>query len=200
MRDSFQEAEIIFHQHNGILRSGQAQDLGIDPKTISEMYDEGLLDKLGRELYRLSDLPPLDYPDLVQVTLRVPSAVICLISALSFHNLTNEIPHKVYIALPQSVRRPQIKYPPIDVVWLSEEAYEAGIEEQLLDSISVPIYGKAKTVTDCFKFRNKIGKDVALEALKEYVLLPEFSVKELLEYARINRVENVMRPYLEAVV
>jgi len=200
MRKSFQEAETIFRQHNGILRSGQAQELGIDPKTISEMNGAGLLEKLGRGLYRLSDLPPLDYPDLVQVALRVPSAVICLISALSFHNLTNEIPHKVYIALPQSVRRPHIKYPPIDVVWLSEDSYESGIEAHLLDGISVPIYGKAKTVTDCFKFRSKIGKDVALDALKEYVLLREFNVKELLDYARINRVENVMRPYLEAVV
>lgn len=200
MRDSFQDAKSIFRQHNGILRSGQAQELGIDPKTISEMYEAGLLDKLGRGLYRLFDLPPLDYPDLVQVALRVPSAVICLLSALSFHNLANEIPHKVYIALPQSVKRPRIKYPPIDVVWLSEVAYEAGVEEHLLDGVSVSIYGKAKTITDCFKFRNKIGKDVALEALKEYVLLPEFDVEELLDFARINRVENIMRPYIEAIV
>jgi predicted transcriptional regulator of viral defense system len=200
MRESFQKADAIFRQHDGILRSGQAQQLGIDAKTIAEMYQAGMLDKLGRGLYRLADLPPLDHPDLVQIALRVPSAVICLISALSFHNLTNEIPHKVYIALPQSVRLPRINYPPLNVVWFSEEAYKAGIEEYLLDGIPVPIYSKAKTVTDCFKFRNKIGKDIALAALKDYVLLPEFNVEELLEYARINRVENIMRLYLEAVV
>jgi predicted transcriptional regulator of viral defense system len=200
MPESFREAKTIFRQHKGILRSAQAQELGIDPKTISEMHRAGILDKLGRGLYRLAELPPLSHPDLVQVALRIPSAVVCLISALSFHNLTDEIPHKVYIALPQSIRRPRIKYPPLDVIWLTEEAYAAGIEEHRLDGISVAIYCKAKTVTDCFKFRNKIGKDIALAALKEYIRHPKFDVEELLAYARINRVENVMRPYLEAVL
>jgi predicted transcriptional regulator of viral defense system len=200
MRETFREAESVFRQHDGILLSGQAQELGIDPKTISEMYRAGLLDRLGRGLYRLSNLPPLSHPDLVQITMRIPTAVICLISALSFHNLTDQVPHRVYVALPQHIRRPRIKYPPLDAVWLSEEAYAAGIEQHNLDGVSVPIYGKAKTVADCFKFRNKIGKDVALSALKEYVLLPGFDVEELLEFAGINRVENIMRPYLEAVL
>lgn len=200
MRQSFREAEEIFRQHNGILRTSQAQELGIDTRIVAEMHQAGLLDRLGRGLYRLADLPPLKYPDLVQVAMRIPSGVICLISALAFHNLTTEIPRKVYIALPQSVRRPRMNYPPLDVVWLSGEAYSAGIEEHLLDGVHVSIYGKAKTVTDCFKFRNKIGNDVAIEALKEYVRLSEFQVEELLDHARINRVESVMRPYLEAVM
>ena len=200
MRESFQEAETIFRENNGILRTYQAQELGVDPKTVAEMYRAGLLEKLGRGLYRLADLPPLDYPDLVQVAMRIPSAVICLISALSFHNLTTVVPHKVYIALPQSVHRPRIEHPPLEVVWLSDEPYAAGIEQHRLDGVSVRIYGMAKTVTDCFKFRNKIGKDVALEALKDYVQLPDCDVEELLAYARINHVENVMRPYLEAVM
>jgi predicted transcriptional regulator of viral defense system len=200
MRKSYREAEVIFRQHNGILRTSQARELGIDTRTVADMYQAGLLEKLGRGLYRLADLPPLAYPDLVQVAMRVSSAVICLISALSFHNLTTEIPHKVAVALPQSVRRPRIKYPPLDVVWLSAETYSAGIERHLLDGVSVPIYSKAKTIADCFKFRNKIGKDVALEALKEYVQLPDFDVEEQLSYARINRVEKVIQPYLEAVL
>jgi predicted transcriptional regulator of viral defense system len=200
MRESFREAEAIFRQHNGILRTSQAQELGIDSRTVADMYQAGLLERLGRGLYRLADLPPLTYPDLVQVAMRVPSGVICLISALSFHNLTTQIPHRVAVALPQSVRRPRIKYPPLDIVWLSTEAYSAGMEKHLLDGVTVPIYSKAKTIADCFKFRNKIGKDVALEALKEYVQLPDFIVEELLSYARINRVEKVIQPYLEALL
>jgi predicted transcriptional regulator of viral defense system len=200
MRKSFLDAQEIFRNHGGILRTGQAKRLGIDTKTIAEMHEAGLLQRLGRGLYRLSELPPLQYPDLVQIALRVPKAVVCLISALAFHDLTTEIPHKVYIALPQTVRQPQINYPPLDVVWLSQAGYEAGIEEQRLDGVIVPIYEKTKTIADCFKFRNKVGKEVAIEALKEYVRLPDADIAELLHYAQINRVERIMRPYLEAVL
>ena len=200
MRQSVTEAQDIFRQQNGILRSGQAKQLGIDTKTIADMYDAGLLHKLGRGLYRLSDLPPLQYPDFVQVSLRIPRGVICLISALAFHNLTTEIPHKVYIALPQTVSQPRINYPPLDFIWLSPIAYKAGIEEHQLDGVPVSIYKKSKTVTDCFKFRNKVGKEVALEALKEYVRLPDADMNELLHYAQINRVAKIMQPYLEAIL
>lgn len=199
MRQSFEKAEAIFREHNGILRTSQAKVLGIDPKTIAEMREAGHVNKISRGLYRLSEYPPLDYPDLVIVASRVPKAVICLISALAFHNLTTQVPHKVYISLPQSVRRPRIKYPQMDIVWLAEESYESGIEEHLLDGISVPMYSKSKTVADCFKFRGKVGKDIALEALKDYVQLPMADIEELLQYARINRVEQIMRPYLEVV-
>ena len=199
MRQSFNQAEAIFREHNGIMRTSQAKALGIDPKTIAEMREAGLVDKVSRGLYRLVEYPPLAYPDLVIVASRVPKAVICLISALAFHNLTTQVPHKVYIALPQSIRRPRIKRPDLDIVWLSEESYEHGIEEQTLDGVTVPIYSKAKTVADCFKFRGKFGTDVAIEALKDYVQLPGADIEELLHYARINRVEQIMRPYLEVV-
>ncbi|KAA3661611.1 MAG: transcriptional regulator [Chloroflexi bacterium] len=200
MRKSYLEAQEIFREHDGILRTGQAKNLGIDSKTISDMYRADLLQKLGRGLYRLSDLPPLQYPDLVQIALRVPQAVICLLSSLAFYNLTTEVPHKVYIALPQTVRKPRIVYPPLDVVWLSKAGYDAGIVAQRLDGIDVPMYGKSKTITDCFKFRKKIGIDVAVEALKEYIRLPDANINELLHYAQINRVEKIMKPYLEAVL
>ena len=200
MRKSFLNAQMVFQNHGGILRTGQAKRLGVDTKTIAEMYETRLLQKLGRGLYRLSEMPPLQYPDFVQVALRVPKAVVCLISALDFHNLTTEIPHKVYIALPQSMRQPQIIYPPLDVVWLSRAGYEAGIEEHRLDGVEVSIYEKSKTITDCFKFRSKVGKSVAIEALKEYVRLPDADLAELLQYAQINRVERIMKPYLEAML
>ncbi|HET6444887.1 MAG TPA: type IV toxin-antitoxin system AbiEi family antitoxin domain-containing protein [candidate division Zixibacteria bacterium] len=200
MRRSFKEAQAKFGEHNGILRTSQAKDLGIDPKTIAEMREAGLVNRLSRGLYRLAEYPPLAYPDLIIVASRVPKAVICLISALAFHNLTTQVPRKVYIALPQSIRRPRIERPQLDIVWLSEVSYEHGIEEHTLDGVPVPIYSKAKTIADCFKFRGKVGKDIAVEALKDYVQLPGVEIDEILRYARINRVENVMRPYLETVV
>ena len=200
MRQSFEKAVAIFREHNGILRTSQAKTLGIDPKIISEMRGAGLINRISRGLYRLAEYPPLAYPDLVIVASRVPKAVITLISALAFHNLTTQIPHKVYIALPQSVRQPRIKYPELDVIWLSEASYQNGIEEHLLDGVSVPIYSSAKTVADCFKFRGKVGKDIAIESLKDYIQTPQADIEELLDYARINHVERIMRPYLEAVI
>ena len=199
MRQSFKDAQAIFRQHQGILRTSQAKDLGIDPKTISQMRETGLLNKLSRGLYRLAGYPPLAYPDLVIVASRVPKAVICLISALAFHDLTTQIPSKVYIALPQSIRRPRIERPRLDIVWLSEPSYGRGIEDHILDGVKVPIYSKEKTVADCFKFRRKIGKDIAIEALKEYIESPGADIESLLQYNRINRVEQVMRLYLEVV-
>ena len=200
IKNSFREAENIFQEHGGILRSGQATHLGISTKTITEMCNIGVLERLGRGLYRLTALPPLRYPNLVQVAIRVPKSVVCLLSALAFHNLTTEIPHKVHIALPQSTRQPRFTYPPLDVVWLSKAPYEAGIEKHQLDGIIVPIYSAPKTVADCFKFRNKIGKNIAIEALKEYAKLPKADFDELLYYARINRVETILRPYLETIL
>ena len=199
MKQILKQAVTTFRENDGILRSSEAQALGIDPRTIAELRKEGLVDRISRGLYRLSEYPPMDYPDLVIVASRVPKAVVCLISALSFHGLTTQVPHKVYIALPQSIRRPRIKRPQLDIVWLSEAPYENGIEEFLLDGVAVPIYSQAKTVADCFKFRSKVGIDIAIEALKDYVQLPGANIEELLGYARIDRVEQVVRPYLEVV-
>jgi predicted transcriptional regulator of viral defense system len=164
------------------------------------MCDVGLLVKESRGLYRLADLPPLSNPDFVQVAIRVPSSVICLISALSFYQLTTQIPYKIYIALPREVKAPRVEYPPLDIVYLSKMPYSAGIEKHVLDGIEVRIYSREKTITDCFKFRNKIGLDIALEALKDYLRQPNRNIQELLAYARINRVEKIIRPYLQAVL
>jgi predicted transcriptional regulator of viral defense system len=200
MKESFQKARDIFAAKSGILRTSQANKLGIASVTLSEMVQAGLLIKEGRGLYRLAELPPLSNPDLVQVALRVPQGVICLISALAFHNLTTQIPYRVYLALPQAVKKPRIDYPPIDVVWLSQRAYHAGIEKHIIDDVNIQIYNREKTVADCFKFRNKIGQDVALEALKEYLGKQRPNFDELLHYARIDRVEKMIRPYLEVLL
>ena len=176
-RKSFEVAEKIFREHNGMLRTGQAKKLGIHEPTLIQMCAEGLLVKESRGLYRLAELPPLSNPDLVQVALRAPEAVISLISALSFHDLTTQIPYKIYIALPRDIKAPRIEYPPLDIIYLSEKQYLAGIEKHILDGFQVRIYSREKTVCDCFKFRRKIGLDIALEALKDYLRQPHRNVQ-----------------------
>src|SRR5208337_2565987 len=197
-RPSF--ARGIFRQHGGVLRTKDALRLGIHPETLYRMRDSGSLASLGRGLYRLSDLPPLGSPDLVTVGMKVPSGVICLVSALAFHGLTTQIPHEVYVALPRGKEPPRLAHPPLRVFWFTRRAFEFGIEAHRLDGTQVRIYGPEKTVADCFKYRNKIGLDTAREALKLYLEGGKKNLDAMLEAADVCRVSKVMRPYLEALV
>ena len=190
----------LFAQQRGYLRTAQALKLGISPATLYEMASTGILVREGRGLYRLAETELPGHPDLVALAHRVPRAVVCLISALAFHELTTQIPHRVYVALPKDTKKPRIDYPPIDVVWLSGWAYTEGIERHDLDGAVVAVYSTAKTVADCFRFRHKIGTDVAVEALKDYTRKFKTKIDELVRFARIDRVEGVMRPYLEALM
>ena len=190
----------IFSNHSGILRASTAIELGVPKHVLYEMVKTGELVREAQGIYRLSETDPLGNPDLVNLSLRVPRAVFCLISALYFHELTTQIPHQVYFALPRDVKTPKIQVPPINVFHFSKESYLAGIVEHELDGVKVKIYDREKTVADCFKFRQKVGMDVALEAVKDYLRQPKVNVSLLLKYAKINRVEKVMRPYLEALL
>jgi len=182
-----------------MLRASEAIALGIHPRTLYQMRDENRLVAVSRGLYRLADLPELSEPDLIPVVTRIPQAMICLISALAFHEITTEIPHEVFIALPRKVKKPRLDYPPLRVFWFSGEALTAGIEEHKIDNVPVKVYGPEKTVADCFKFRNRIGVDVAIEALKLCRERKGSTPRKLLHYARICRVERIMRPYIEAL-
>jgi predicted transcriptional regulator of viral defense system len=196
----FENAVALFQSHGGILRTAEALNLGIHPRTLYAMRDSGVLERLSRGLYRLADLPPLSNPDLVIVALRVPQAVICLASALAFHELTTQIPHAVDIALHGRASRPRLDYPPLRVFRFSGPAWTEGVETHQIDDVSVRIYGPEKSVADRFKYRRKIGLDIALEALKFYRQHPGFDVSRLMHYARICRVENLITPYLEALL
>jgi predicted transcriptional regulator of viral defense system len=198
--ESRQKAVELFREQGGMLRTSEVLRLGIHPRTLYALRDAGVLEQLSRGLYRLSEMPPLAYPDLVTVALRVPQAVICLLSALDFHELTTQIPHAVHIALKSKAGAPRIDYPPLRVFWFSGSAWSEGSESHKLDDVLVRMYSPAKSVADVFKYRNKIGLDVALEALRLYRRHPAFDVGELMGYARICRVENVIRPYLEALL
>lgn len=190
----------IFSSHHGILRASRAIELGVPKHILYEMVKNGELIREAQGIYRLSDSDPLGNPDLVNISLRVPRAVFCLISALYFHELTTQIPHSIYFALPRDVKTPKIDYPPTNVFHFSTQSYHAGIVEHELDGVNVKIYEREKTIADCFKFRQKIGMDVALEALKDYLNQPRPNVSLLVKYANINRAEKIMRPYLEALI
>ena len=199
-RPPTQVALDLFRQHGGTLRTAQALRLGIHPRTLYALRDSGALQRLSRGLYRLADLPPLSNPDLVLVARKVPQAVICLISALAFHELTIQVPHAVDVALRSGSARPTLDYPPLRTFWFSGPAWSEGVAVHQIDDTPVRIYGPEKSVADSFKYRRKIGPDVALEALKLYRQHREFDVGKLLHFARICRVEKVMRPYLEALL
>jgi len=190
----------LFQDQHGILRTQQAIRFGVAPRTLYHMRDSGVILRESRGLYRLADTEINSNTDLIQAGLRIPKAVICLISALSFHNLTTQVAHQVYIALPIDAEKPRLEYPPLRIFWLSARVYAIGIESYELDGIPVNIYGIEKTIADCFKFRNKIGMDVALEALREYRKRDGFNIDTLLNCARIDRVEKLIRPYLEAIL
>ncbi|NLN92107.1 MAG: transcriptional regulator [Candidatus Hydrogenedens sp.] len=190
----------IFRKHHGLLRMSEALEAGINRYTLYTLKDRGVIEQVSRGLYRLAALPPIGNPDLVTVSLRYPKAVVCLISALASHEMTTQIPHLVSIALPRESRIPRLEYPPIRVHRFSYESYIAGIEKHKLDDVWVQIYNPEKTLADCFKFRNKIGMDVVLEALKLYKTRKKVKLSSLLNYARICRVEKIMRPYLEMMV
>ena len=163
------------------------------------MVEQGDLEKLSRGLYQLADAEPLLHPDLAVVAEKAPEGVICLISALAFQELTTLIPHEVYLAIARNAEPPRID-PPVHSFRFSGAAFTEGIETHELGPVTLRIYSREKTLADCFKFRNKIGLDTCLEALRAYRQQRGFNSDALLQYAAICRVTNVMRPYIEAVL
>jgi len=194
------KAIAIFKKHGGMLRTAQALRSGIHPSTLYAMRDSGALELVSRGVYRLADSPPLGNPDLVTIAARVPSGVLCLISALAFYDLTTQIPHEVHVALPRGAEEPRLDHPPVKTYRFTGEAFTEGVEIHELDCVRVRIYCPEKTIADSFKFRNKIGLDTAVEAVRLYRERRIVKVDDLMRYASICRVKKVIRPYLEAIL
>jgi predicted transcriptional regulator of viral defense system len=190
--------EELFLKNGGQLRMAQAITQGISRYRLYSLRDRGVLVQVSRGVYRLANLPEHRNPDLCIVSLRYPKAVICLVSALSFHDMTTQIPKEVSIALPRGSRIPTIQYPPVHSFLFSGESYDSGIEEHELDGVRIRVYCIEKTLCDCFKFRNKIGMDIFLEALKLYKDAGRAKPSLLADYAKVCDVEKAMLPYLEA--
>jgi predicted transcriptional regulator of viral defense system len=198
--EQIDKAKGIFRRHGGMLRTAEAIREGIQPRVLYAMRDAGDLQTLRRGCYRLADLDQMSDPDLAVVAKATPKGVVCLISALAFHDITTQIPRVVDLAIPAHRHPPKIDYPPIQPYWFSGKAYWSGIEIHEIDGVQVRIYNPAKTVADCFKYRNKVGHDVAIEALRFCRERKRTPVSELLDYARICRVQRIMSPYLEAML
>ena len=196
----FDKAVGIFNRHNGMLRTAQALREGVHPGTLYAMRDSGVLEVVSRGVYRLADREPFNNPDLTTVTIRVPGSIICLISALAFHEITTQIPHEVHVALPRGAERPRIDHPPIKTYRFTGEAFTEGVEIHEMDGVGVRIYNIEKTLADCFKFRNKIGLDTVVEAIRFYRERKNIKVDALMHYASICRVKKTIRPYLEAIL
>ena len=183
----------------GLLRASDLDAIDAPRVVLTRLTAAGLLERIGRGLYRLPDSQGSEHESLVTVATKVPQAVFCLLTALQFHELTTQLPRQIWIAMPRGSHTPRIDYPPIKMVQFTGAAYTTGVEEVERDGVKLRVYGVAKTVADCFKHRNKIGLDVALEALKDARDRHKASVDDLWRYAKIGRVANVMRPYLESI-
>jgi predicted transcriptional regulator of viral defense system len=183
----------------GFLRVKDLLAHGIHHEHLHRLCSKGALLRTGRGIYRLAEADISENITLAAVTKRIPNGVVCLLSALRFHNIGTQNPPDVWIALKQRTAPSREKDLPLRIVWFSDASYATGTETHILEGVTVRITNPAKTVADCFKYRNKIGLDVALEALKECRRKRRCSPSELWKYAKVCRVTKVMRPYLEAV-
>jgi predicted transcriptional regulator of viral defense system len=198
--DRFQRAVTIFKQKGGVLKTAEILKAGIHPSTLYSLVKNGKLERISRGVYRLTDYPPLSNPDLILIAKRIPKGVICLLSALSFHDMTTHIPHEIHIALSFGAEEPRIEYPPIRTFRFSNMAFTEGIQTHRIDRVKIKVYSPEKTLADCFKFRNSIGLDTAIEALKLYRDRRDMKIDEIMHFANICRVTKIMRPYLEALL
>ena len=183
----------------GVLRAYALVEGGLSRQSIKDLTAAGKLLRLGRGLYSLPDSPVTENHDLAQIAARVPQGVVCLTSALQFHGLTTVSPWRIHLMLPRGARPPQIEHPPLTLTYAVKEAYYAGIEEFMVEGVNVKVTSVAKTIADCFKYRSKIGLDVALDALRQTLEEQRATRAEIRRYAKVCRVENVMRPYVEAL-
>jgi predicted transcriptional regulator of viral defense system len=191
---------LAFAQKHGMIRVRDAIAQGIHPEYLRRLCDKGFLTRMSRGVYMPTESDSSPNVGIAQVAKRVPNGVICLLSALQFHNIGTQSPHEIWIAIDRKASKPKIEYPPIRVVRFSEKALTEGIETHSIEGVEIKIFNKEKTVADCFKYRNKIGLDIALEALKDCRQRRLCTTNLLWEYAKICRVSNVMMPYLEATL
>ncbi|WP_353932722.1 type IV toxin-antitoxin system AbiEi family antitoxin domain-containing protein [Okeanomitos corallinicola TIOX110] len=182
-----------------VIRAKDIEAKGIHREYLKRLENEGLLVRSARGVYTFTDAEITENHTLVETAKRVPKGIICLLSALNFYQLTTQTPFEVWLAIPQKSRPPKDHLLPLRIIYMSGKSLEAGIEEHIIEGVTVRIYSLPKTIADCFKFRNKIGLDVALEALRESWRGKRCSMDEIWYYAKICRVHNVMRPYLESL-
>ena len=195
-----QELMNFFQRHGGVARFSIILRAGFHPDSLSALVKEGRVEKIAWGLYRLTNYTPGSHPDLVTASLQAPKGVICLLSALYFYEATNEIPKYVDLAIPQGAHANRIKYPPIKFYRFASKAWKTGIEKHEVEGYQIKVYSLSKTIADCFKFRNRIGVNIARDALKVAIIEKGIKPKEIMEYAKICRVDSIIKPILETMI
>ena len=183
----------------GLARPAELEARGVSRVGLYRLAKQGLVERRARGIYVVRDHPYTASHTLAQVAKRVPSGVFCLLTALQFHELTTQLPREVWVAIGEKARRPRLDHPKLRVTRFSGPALTEGIEVHRIEGVDVRVYSAAKTVADCFKYRNKVGIDVAVEALKDFTRTHRGGAAELARFARICRVTRVMQPYLDAI-
>lgn len=181
-----------------IVRPLDAEAAGISGSYLNALYSKGILERPSRGLYTLPNTEPSEFRSIVEACKHSPNAIVCLLSALRIHDLTTQSPYEVWLAIGERDRKPQMTYPPIRIVRFSGASRVYGIEKRKIEGVTIPVYSAAKTVADCFKYRNKIGLDVAIEALRDCRSSRKATIDQIWLAAKVCRMANVMRPYLEA--
>jgi predicted transcriptional regulator of viral defense system len=198
---SRQEREVLnLARSKGVLRARDLAEKGYPRSTLSRLIKKGVLQRLSRGLYSAVDADFTEHQTLVEVAKTYPNAVVCLLSALLFHNLTTQLPRRVWLAVENKSWAPRTGPVLFEVVWLTGQAFSEGVETHDVQSVPLRVFCPAKTVADCFKFRNRIGTDVAVEALRETLRENRANPAEIMKYAEICQVSTVIRPYLEALI
>ncbi|MEE4218459.1 MAG: type IV toxin-antitoxin system AbiEi family antitoxin domain-containing protein [Xanthomonadales bacterium] len=201
MASQITQAERILElaEELGVLRPRDLDPYGISRTYLSRLCAAGKLQRIARGLYVLPDSEITEHHSLAEACKRVPKGVVCLLSALQYHDITTQAPFEVWLAIGEKAWRPRVEYPPLRIVHFSQPTLRAGIEEHRIEGVPVRVFTPEKTVADCFKYRNKIGLDVAIESLRECIRSQRCTMDDLWHYAKICRVQNIMRPYLESL-
>jgi len=199
MNSDVTESILSLMKQNGILRPRDLDAHNIPRRYLSRLLERGLLERSARGIYIVKDAELSENQTIAEVSKRIPKGVVCLLSALSIHGITTQSPFDVWLAIDGKSRKAQVSDMPIHIVRFSGDALTCGVEHHVIDKVQVPIYNPAKTIADCFKYRNKIGLDIAIEALQEGWKDKKFNMNEIWNYSKVCRVQNVMRPYLESL-
>ena len=197
---SHAERLLRYARRRGLVRPRDLERLRVPRTTLKRLVDEGWLIRRSRGIYTVPEYEPTEHIDLAAVAKRAPKAVVCLLSALQFHELTTQSPFEVWIMIDRAAWRPRIDHPPVRVVRASGAALHQGIDVRRIEGVRMRVTNPAKTVADCFKYRGKVGTDVAIEALRDCWQQRKATMDEIHRYAKIDRVANVMRPYMESLV
>ena len=200
MKTEIKEKVIQIVKRLGIMRPRDMDEYGIHRKYIHMLYNQGILNRIGRGLYTLPETEPSENRSIAEACKRVPSGIVCLLSALRFHDLTTQSPYEIWMAIDNKARSPKELGIPIRIARFSGKVLTSGIERHNIEGVTIRVYNPAKTVADCFKFRNKIGLDVALEALRDCHQSRKCTMDDLWKYAKICRVANIIKPYLESLL